>query len=274
VRHASDAPGLDHLKARVLDIVGDVGGLLDLEEFRTVLLDVLVAAVPSDFISLNQVGPNPDENWSIVQPPQDPEWHEIFYRLALQNPLATHYLRTRDGRPMRLSDVVSQDEFHATELYREFYAHFGVEYQIAFTLPCDAQHVLAIALSRGEQDYTAAEQKLLTIARPHLIQAYRTALYVSMSQASTSNPSPAIAGPDEGALEALGLTRGQARVLRLIAMGRSTADIARELDVAPRTVHKHLQRAYQRLGVEDRSAAAQAAWNTVRSDSGHAGGGS
>jgi DNA-binding NarL/FixJ family response regulator len=54
-------------------------------------------------------------------------------------------------------------------------------------------------------------------------------------------------------------------VLRLIAMGRSTGDIAAELQIAQRTVHKHLQRTYQTLEVENRSAAAERAWQTAGS---------
>jgi DNA-binding CsgD family transcriptional regulator len=253
----------ERLKATVLDLVGEVGGLLDLEEFRAILLNVLIKALPSDYISLNQVGPSQRENWSIVEPPMSPAQHEVFYRLALQNPLAARFMRTRDGRPLRLSDICSPDEFHATELYEQFYGPIGVEHQIAFALPSNAQHVLAIALSRCDHDYTDTERDLLAIARPHLIQAYRTALYVGAQ--ATSAP-PAAVAPDQGALEALGLTRGQARVLRMIAMGRSTTDIARDLQIAPRTVHKHLQRTYEKLGVKDRSGAAHAAWNAAGPD--------
>jgi DNA-binding CsgD family transcriptional regulator len=263
-QNAYDRPIADeYLKAAVLDLVGEVGGLLDLEEFRVVLLEALAKALPSDYISLNQVGPSERENWSIVKPPMPAVLHEIFYRLALQNPLAARFMRTRDGRPLRLSDICSPDEFHATQIYEEFYGPLSVEHQIAFALPSDADHVLAIALSRCDHDYTDAERDLLAIARPHLIQAYRTALYISTP--ATSAP-PAAAAPPQEALEALGLTRGQARVLQLIAMGRSTADVARDLQIAPRTVHKHLQRTYEKLGVKDRSAAAQVAWNAVVPD--------
>jgi DNA-binding CsgD family transcriptional regulator len=243
--------------------VGEVGGLLDLEEFRAILLDVLMKALPSDFISLNHVGPSQEENWSIVEPPMPAVYHEIFYRLALQNPLADRFMRTRDGRPLRLSDICSPDEFHATQIYEEFYALLGVEHQIAFALPSDADHVLAIALSRCDHDYTDTERDLLAIARPHLIQAYRTALFVSTR--APGDP-PAAVAPRQEALEALGLTRGQARVLGMIAMGRSTTDIARDLQIATRTVHKHLQRTYEKLGVKDRSEAAQAAWNAAGAD--------
>jgi DNA-binding CsgD family transcriptional regulator len=255
---------MSDIHARALELVGDVSGLLEPLEFRDGLLAALLRAVPADYISMNRVGYESDLNWSIVQPPLTPEHHATFYRLALQNPLAERFLRIRDGRPLRISDVATTEAFHATELYREFYAALQVEYQVAFALPSDNQHVLGIALSRGQRDFSDQERDLLAIARPHLIQAYRNALqYASARGPGTEARAPT--APDELQLQALGLTPAQARVLRLIAMGRSTGDIAAELQIAQRTVHKHLQRTYQTLEVENRSAAAERAWQTAGS---------
>jgi len=61
------------------------------------------------------------------------------------------------------------------------------------------------------------------------------------------------------ALGALGLTRRQAEVLSLLADGRDTGEIATELFISPRTVRKHLEHIYARLGVHSRAAAVAAA---------------
>jgi DNA-binding NarL/FixJ family response regulator len=256
---------MNNIHARALELVGDVSGLLEPLEFRDGLLVALLRAVPAEYISMNRVGYESDLNWSIVQPPLTPDHHATFYRLALENPLAERFLRTRYGSPLRVSDVSTPEAFHATDLYREFYAPLHVEYQIAFVLPSDDQHILAIALSRGQRDFTDQERDLLAIARPHLIQAYRNALQHRSAPGPETKARAPITAPDELQLQALGLTPAQARVLRLIAMGRSTGDIAGDLQIAQRTVHKHLQRTYQTLGVKDRSAAADRAWQTTGS---------
>ncbi len=247
--------------ARVLDLVGDVGALLDLDEWRDGLLAAIRTAVPCDYASLNQVGPDPDQNWSIVEPPMPIESHELFYRLAHQHPLAEMHLRTRDGRPYRLSDVVTSAQFRQTDLYREFYAPIGVEYQISFMLPSAREEILAIALSRRETDFTNEERELLAVARPHLIQVYRNALHhadVMSRQVLRADPFA-----DQTILQDLGLTPAQAKVLSLIASGQSTADIASQLQISERTIQKHLQGVYQRLGVSDRSAAIHRAWQAI-----------
>lgn len=65
------------------------------------------------------------------------------------------------------------------------------------------------------------------------------------------------------ALQGLGLTAREADVLRWIALGRSSADAAERLGTSPRTVHKHLEHVYAKLGVSSRSEAAAVAWASV-----------
>jgi DNA-binding CsgD family transcriptional regulator len=50
-------------------------------------------------------------------------------------------------------------------------------------------------------------------------------------------------------------TPREREVLQWLAGGKTDRDIADILAISPRTVHKHLQRIYQKLGVETRTAA-------------------
>jgi DNA-binding CsgD family transcriptional regulator len=74
---------------------------------------------------------------------------------------------------------------------------------------------------------------------------------------------PEVSGLSIPALEGLGLTRRQAEALRWIALGRRGPAIAREMGISPRTVEKHLQGAYAKLGVTGASEAAATAWAAV-----------
>ena len=56
-------------------------------------------------------------------------------------------------------------------------------------------------------------------------------------------------------LEPLGLSRRETEVLAWVAQGKTDAVIGTILSLSPRTVGKHLEHIYQRLGVENRSAA-------------------
>lgn len=65
---------------------------------------------------------------------------------------------------------------------------------------------------------------------------------------------------DEGQEEALrqhfGLTQRESEVLLWIARGKSNRDIGDILGLSPRTVNKHLEQVYAKLGVENRASAA------------------
>jgi DNA-binding CsgD family transcriptional regulator len=65
------------------------------------------------------------------------------------------------------------------------------------------------------------------------------------------------------ALWALGLTRREADTLRVVAHGRTPGEAAAELSVSRRTVDKHLQHIYAKLGVPTLSHAVEAAWAAV-----------
>lgn len=63
--------------------------------------------------------------------------------------------------------------------------------------------------------------------------------------------------------EALRLTQREAEVMLWISYGKSSTDISDVLSISPRTVQKHLERIYEKLGVETRSAAAAIAFKVI-----------
>jgi DNA-binding CsgD family transcriptional regulator len=243
------------VEREALGLIGDVYGLLEIEEFRTGLLTALREAMPCDWVSLNEVGSTPEEIFALVEPPLDPSWHDVWAKHGLENPLVVRFSQTRDGRPFRFSDIVSQDELHELALYRELYGPIGLEYQIAFTLPARSEQILGVALSRREHDFSDAERELLEIARPHLIQAYNNAVHHSRLLYAHVN-GERLDAPPVAELLTRGLTRREAEVVSLAAGGSADREIAHTLQISHRTVQKHLQRAYAKLGVASRVEAA------------------
>ena len=256
----------------VLALVGEVVGLLDVGEFRGALLGAVRAAVPCDWISLNDLAPEPEDTVVLIEPPFPPEAHEIYARHAFDNPLVARYQQTQDGRPYRFSDVATSEELHATELYRRFYRPLGLEHQIAFTMPHGPNRLLALALSRRHADFTDDERDLLGQARPFLIQCYRNAIEHTRVRAElelrSREPRLPLDHPSlSTALAGRGVTRRQAEVLSWVATGRTDREVAEVLGVSVRTVQKHLQGCFAKLGVNDRAAAVARAWSHAADDS-------
>jgi len=64
---------------------------------------------------------------------------------------------------------------------------------------------------------------------------------------------------------ALPLTAREAEVLLWISRGKSNRDIGQILAISPRTINKHLERIFEKLGVENRASAAVHAARTLAS---------
>lgn len=235
----------------MLSLLGELIGLRDRGEFCSALLAALIKEIPSEWTALNELPADLPDAISITNPPTTPEQHASFARYGHQNPIAAHFQRTGDGRATRFSDVTTRRELHRLELYREVYADpaVNVEFQIAFLLPSRAEHILGVVLSRSHRDFTAHERDLLNLARPYLIELYRSTL-------TTAGPGAAL---QVSALMALGLTRRQAQVLELTARGHPAGEVAASLGISSRTAEKHLERCYRVLGVSNRAAALTAA---------------
>ncbi len=246
---------------RLLSIVGDVCGLLDIEELRHGMLGSLRRALHCNWVSLNDVTPDPADIVTIIQPDAPAETFEVWAELAHENPLLRFYQETQDGRAYRFSDVIERGELEALRLYRELYEPLGVRHQMAFTLPAAPDRVLAVALSRGERDYSDEERALVNRARPFLIQAYLNAIAFEALRAEPgAEHGPAHGTQPLAALQAAGLTRRESEVVHLLALGRSNHHIAAALGISYRTVGKHLEHAFPKLGVADRSSAAGRVW--------------
>ncbi len=70
--------------------------------------------------------------------------------------------------------------------------------------------------------------------------------------------------PGPAALMKLGITTREAEVLYWMAQGKSNPDIATILGASVRTVHKHVEHIFQKLGVETRNAATLTAIEVLR----------
>ncbi len=74
----------------------------------------------------------------------------------------------------------------------------------------------------------------------------RLAIYVAVREDPLWSPSPALDGE-------LPLTNREREVVTLIALGRDTGEIAKELHISPETVRTHVRNAMARLGAHTRA---------------------
>jgi DNA-binding CsgD family transcriptional regulator len=239
---------------KVLHAAGQAVEFRDLPEFRAGAIAIVRELVPCESASYNEV--RPGARAIVVADPAawlTPESVEIFARLAGENPLIEHYMRTGDGQPVRFSDFISRRRLHRLALYDQLYRHIAIEHQIAFVLPSAPGEVVGIALSRERRDFTGEEAAMLDLLRKPLCACYQRLVEREQLMALISF----CEGPEEIAsrARALGLSERQVDVLRCMSEGASSAEVGVSLGISRRTVEKHLQNIYAQLDVTSRTQA-------------------
>lgn len=162
-----------------------------------------------------------------------------------EHPILRYFLATGDWRVMQVAEVPTDIVSTAVsgawiERGRQW---GGVQHQIA--LPLSQQR--AFVVGRPEP-FTAAEMHLARQVRRLIAGLDRH--HGAFSRWSRAAGLEAWMTADD-----VGLTPRELTVLALLAEGLTAASIGRRLMITERTVHKHLQHSYTKLGVTDRLGA-------------------
>lgn len=162
---------------------------------------------------------------------------EALLAFGHQNPLSWRRWGPADGA-LRLSASIRRKELEQLEFYQSVMVPTGTRDSLKVWLWCTAESVALVKLDR-ESNFTKREQDLLGILQHHLIGLREQALRGQL---------PATA-------DGVWLTAREAEVLTWAARGLSNYDVARVLGTSPATVGKHLENAYEKLGVHSRAEA-------------------
>jgi DNA-binding CsgD family transcriptional regulator len=162
-----------------------------------------------------------------------------FDRHFSNHPLVRYHGYEAGQRTQRISDSIPLERFRRSALYNDYYRRIGIDHAMALPVYVRDGMLVSFVLNRTRRNFSDRERALLDLLRPSLSRLYSRTLGVAT------------------------LTPREAEVLRWIAGGKSDAQIAAILGVSPRTVHKHLQNLYAKLGVENRTAAAMRAFKPL-----------
>jgi DNA-binding CsgD family transcriptional regulator len=162
---------------------------------------------------------------------------QVFDRYFPEHPLVRAHGRTPGAVTKRISDLVPADAFQETPLYNDYYRPIGIRHTMAMPIYVDRRLLVSFVFNRTGSAFSDRSRDLAEAVRPHLANLYR------------------LAAPVGGTLD-VALTRREREVLEWVAAGKTNRDIAEILGARPRTIEKHLERIYEKLGVEGRTAAA------------------
>ena len=158
---------------------------------------------------------------------------------AADHPAIVSYVREpADLRPRRVSDVASDQVWWSGAAYEAVFRGRCGRYQLSLVVSLTAPVTGAgWTLLRDGGDFSDDEVRRAALTLPLL-----TALELMYRRL-----------PPAGELDDLGgLTQRELGVLRLLATGLPATDIGNPLGIEMRTVRKHLQHVYRKLGAHDR----------------------
>lgn len=160
-----------------------------------------------------------------------------FHEYATRHPLALAYRHTGKSVPLRLSDV--------TATSKAMPAYDGTNLSRVLTIPLKITpgQLCAIGILRGGPNFTTRDLQVACQLQPVLSGIY--ALRGRLAQQL-----PSRGGQDSDSR----LTSRELAVLSLMADGLIAVAVARRLNISLRTVNKHIEHIYEKLGTHDRTS--------------------
>ena len=197
----------------------------------------LSSLVPSEVTTLSLCDLATGRRRVVSDPPHAISRDEraVFDLHFRDHPLVRFHTTRPGGGVHRISDSMTKDAFRATPLYADYYARVGIDHALALPLYVDERMLVSFVFNRKGRDFSDGERELLELLRAPLASLYRQSYALAQ------------------------LTDREREVLGWVSAGKSNAQIAQIVGASLRTVAKHLERIYEKLGVESRTAAAMRA---------------
>jgi DNA-binding CsgD family transcriptional regulator len=222
-------------------LMGDAGAGLAYDQAVSTLLTGIPRLVPSELTTLSFCDLAHGRRTVISSPSRalGPEEIGCFDRFFDEHPLVRYHATHRDGGTWRISDSLSWDSFRASALYNEYYRRIGLDRATAMPVANTEGLLVSFVLNRKGRDFSDRDIALLDLLREPVAKLLRARRAIAAE--------PALAK----------LTRREREVLDWVARGKTNADIGVILAISARTVQKHLENVFVKLGVESRTAAAR-----------------
>ena len=170
---------------------------------------------------------------------------EVFDRYFYDHPLVREHGRNPTAVTRRIEDLLPDSAFQRTPLFNDYYRAIRIDHVMAVPIHVDRHVLVSFVVNRSKRGFSDRDRERVEVIRPHLGHLYRLS-----------------ARKNEALEEIEALTARERDVLDWLGAGKTDKDIAAILAISPRTVQKHLQRIYEKLGVETRTAAVMRALAT------------
>ena len=140
-----------------------------IHELQTVTHHGLLDLIPCDSVSFNWVAPGRLEATVHPQPSRAvlDHFEPMLAQRWRENPLAEHFRRTADARPLTWGDVTDVDEWRASAFFHDFYVPLGVWDQLGIRIPSRPGVVGGLVLN-SRQAFKERDRAMLGLVGGHI----------------------------------------------------------------------------------------------------------
>ena len=175
--------------------------------------------------------------WDVLAPPRDVD--AALDRMGEQNPLGAFKWGPADG-PLRLSRVIGRRDLRRLDFYHGYLRPLRVRDQLKIWLEATKDSSRCVLLQRTESEFSDRDAVVLSVVHEHLARMRVRSREGDRRRRLLSDAS---------------LTTREAQVLTWAVTGRTNRELGDVLFISEATVRKHLERAYAKLGVRNRTEA-------------------
>ncbi len=108
----------------------------DFSQLPQHLIRIVQNLVPTDISTYNEIDRSSGQLRAVHDFPGDAEKHfPAFMTHVAGHPMMKHVFQTGDTAALRTSDFISQRGFEQTVIFKEFYQHFNIRFQMGVWAP-------------------------------------------------------------------------------------------------------------------------------------------
>jgi DNA-binding CsgD family transcriptional regulator len=112
---------------------------------------------------------------------------EIFTQYMHEQPLFDAYVVKRRTETLKITDLISPEEFKRTNIYNEFYRRVGVTNQLVAPMQISKDFLITCSINTITEDFSERDRLILTLIAPHFANAIRNSFaYERLSSALDS----------------------------------------------------------------------------------------
>ncbi len=231
----------------------------DLNTFWQAVPSVLLRLFPRDYFLYNKFRIDlPSMQVELLEvvestPRMTPSVRAALAQHVLKHPFTEYFLKSGDRTALKTSDFFPLRKFQRTVFHEQAQEPLGLDYTLSVALDAAPGTAAALNIGAKGRDFTERDRLMLNLIQPHFDRAHQNAQLATARRAAGARP-----------LSEYALSPRETEVANWMAAGKTNPEIALILTTSVRTVEKQVARIIEKLGVENRTAAALTIANTKR----------